>query len=406
MLARIASRRFTQFLPKDVVIVAAKRTPIGSFMGALSTVPATQLGAHAIKAALEQAKLTGKDVEEVIMGTVIQAGQGQAPARNAALKAGLPQEVVCTTINKVCASGMKAVMMAAQTIALGQADVIVAGGMENMSLAPYLLPNYRTGQLMGHAQLLDSITYDALTCAFGNNAMGDAAEETVKKFGITREAQDAFCIESYRRTAEAWKRGFMNNEVVSVTVESKKGKVEVQEDEEFKKIKADKVPTLRPVFRKDGTITAANASKINDGAAAIVVMSAEKAKKLGAKPLARIVSFADNELEPVHFSMAPIGAMEKALRRANLEAKDLDLSEVNEAFSSVALVNMKTLGLDHSRVNINGGAVSLGHPVGMSGARITGSLIYALQETGGRFGGAGICNGGGGASAIILEKLY
>lgn len=405
MLARIASRRFAQFMPRDVVIVAAKRTPIGSFMGALSSVPATQLGAHAIRAALEQAKISPKDVEEVIMGTVIQAGQGQAPARKAALKAGLMPEVVCTTVNKVCASGMKAVMMAAQTISLGQADVIIAGGMECMSLAPYLIPNYRTGQLMGHAQLLDSITYDALTCTFGNNPMGDCAEETVKKFGITREAQDAFCIESYRRTAEAWKNGFFKHEVVPVTVESKKGKVEVTEDEEFKKIKADKIPTLRAVFRKDGTITAANASKINDGAAALVIMSAEKAKALGIKPLARIVSFADNELDPVHFSMAPIGAMEKALKRANLTAKDLDLYEVNEAFSSVTLINMKALGLDHSRVNIHGGAVAMGHPVGMSGARITGSIIYALQETSGRFGGASICNGGGGASAIIVEKL-
>ncbi|CAG9333709.1 unnamed protein product [Blepharisma stoltei] len=404
MLRRLATRSFG-FLPKDVVIVSAQRTPIGSFMGSLSTVPATKLGANAIRAALQKINLDPKEVNEVIMGHVLQAGCGQAPTRQATLYAGLPQETICTGVNKVCSSGIKAVVYAAQSIALGVSDVIVAGGMESMSLAPFLLPNYRSGQLMGDGVLYDSITYDGLNCPFNKVLMGACTEKTIIKYGLTREEQDKFCIDSYKRAADAWARGFFKTEVTPVEVEGKKGVVFVDEDEEFRKVKFEKIPSLKPVFDKNGSITAANASSINDGACALVVMSADKAKKLGYKPLAKILSFADSETEPTHFGIAPAEAIKKTIERAGLTKERVDLFEINEAFSAVVVANMKLLELDHSKVNVNGGAVSLGHPLGMSGARLISTLIYALKEKNKSIGVMGICNGGGGATSMAIELV-
>lgn len=404
MIGRL-SRNFG-FLPKDIVIVAAQRTPIGSFMGTLSNVSAPKLGAHAIKAALEQAKIQPRDVEEVIMGHVLQAGVGQAPTRQAALFAGLPHETICTGVNKVCSSGIKSIVFAAQSIALGSADVIVAGGMESMSLAPFLLPNYRSGQLMGDGVLHDSIMFDGLMCPFSKTMMGNCTEKTILKYGVTREEQDRYCIDSYKRSAAAWERGFYKSEVVPFQLEDKKkGNVLIDDDEEYKKVKFDKIPSLKPVFDKNGSITAANASSINDGAAALVLMTAEKAKQLGCKPLARILAFADSETEPTHFGIAPAEAMKKTIQRAGLTQERVDLFEINEAFSAVVIANMKLLGLDHSKVNVNGGAVSLGHPLGMSGARIVSTLVYALREQGKSIGVAGICNGGGGATSMAIELI-
>ena len=399
-----ASRKFA-FLPQEVVIVAAKRTPIGSFMGALSTVPAPALASHAIKAALHQASLKPEQITEVILGQVLSAGVGQSPTRQASKHAGLPDETICTGVNKVCSSGAKSITLAAQGIALGHSDIVVAGGMENMSLAPFLLPNYRAGQLMGDGVVIDSITHDGLLCPFNKTMMGSCTEKTNSKYEITREEQDNYCVKSYQRSAEAWNRNFFLNEVQDIEVSTKKGSVIVKEDEEFKKVKFDKVPGLKPVFEKNGTITAANASSINDGACALILMSGEKAKKMGIKPLARILSFADSETEPVHFGIAPKDAMMKAIERAGVSKTRVDLFEINEAFSSVVVANMKLLGLDHSIVNVNGGAVSLGHPVGMSGARITSTLIYALRESGKSIGVVGVCNGGGGATSIVVEVI-
>lgn len=393
------------FLPTDVVIVAAKRTPIGSLMGGLSTVTAPQLAATAIKASLSQANLSPDQVTEVILGNVISAGIGQSPARQASILSGLPVSTVCTGVNKVCSSGLKSITLASQGIALGHSEVVLAGGMESMSLAPFVLSNYRSGQQLGDSTISDTIMLDGLKCPFNKTAMGNCAEQTVTKYGITREEQDQFCISSYTRAAEAWKRGFFAHEIVNVEVVNKKGNVVVNEDEEYKKVKFDKISSLKPVFDKNGTITAANASSINDGACTLILMSYSKAKELGTKPIARVLSFADWEIEPVHFSIAPKDAMSLALKRAGLGVADVDLFEINEAFSSVVCANMKLLGLDHSKVNVNGGAVSLGHPVGMSGARIVTTLIYALREKNKRIGAAGICNGGGGASAIVIEAI-
>lgn len=403
MLSRL-TRGFA-FLPQEIVIVAAKRTPMGSFMGALSTVSAPKLAAHAIKASLGQAGLKPNQISEVILGHVLSAGVGQSPARQAAIFAGLPNEVICTGVNKLCASGMKSITLAAQGIALGHSDIVVAGGMENMSLAPFMLPNYRSGQLMGDGIILDAINNDGLMCPFNKLMMGSCAEKTNAKYEITREQQDAYCIKSYERSAAAWKRGFFKTEVERFEVTTKKGTNVVEEDEEYKKVKFDKIPSLKPVFEKNGTITAANASTINDGAAALILMTAARAREIGAKPIARILSFADNETEPVHFAIAPKDAFVKTIERAGISKSDVDLFEINEAFSSVALANMKLLGLDHEKVNVNGGAASLGHPIGMSGARIVGSLIYALKEKNKRLGLAGICNGGGGATAILIEAI-
>lgn len=401
-----SARRSAAFLPRNVVITAARRTPIGSFMGVLSKISAVQLGSTAIKAALAQARLQPTQIDEVIMGNVIQAGTKQSPARQAALAAGLPHATICTTVNKVCASGMKTISLAAQSVALGHGNVIVAGGFESMSNAPFLIPNFRSGQLMGNATLLDSMMHDGLMCPFTNTPMGNLAEKTNEKYGITREQQDEFAINSYKRAAEAWKRGFYRAEVEEfVIVDKKKGNIIIAEDEEYKKVKFDKIAGLKPAFIPTGSITAANASKINDGGCAVVVMSEEAARTAGSTPIARILSFADAETEPTHFEVAPSLAIEKALRYANLTKEQVDLFEINEAFSSAGLVNMKLLQLPHEKVNVNGGAVALGHPVGVSGARIVATLIYGLKEKGKRYGVAAICNGGGGATAIIVEAL-
>ena len=387
-----------------VVIVSAKRTPIGTFMGGLSTVPAPKLGAIAIQGALTAAGLEASQVDEVYMGNVLQAGVGQAPARQAALMAGIADTVPCTTINKVCSSGMKSISMAAQAIALGDAEVVVAGGMENMSLAPHVVP-MRTGIKFGGAQLEDVMQKDGLLDAFDQVAMGVFADATAEKHHVSREEQDAFAIESYRRSAAAWESGAMKNEVVPVAVPQRRGEdIVIAEDEEYTNVKLEKIPQLRPAFSKEGTVTAANASTINDGAAALVLMSEEKAKALGITPLAHIISYADAAQEPEWFTTAPAKALPKALAKADLTQEDMDLFEFNEAFSVVGLANMKLLGLAAENVNVHGGAVSLGHPLGCSGARIVVTLINALTVKNNIFGAAAICNGGGGASAIILKR--
>lgn len=388
----------------EVVIVSAVRTPIGSFLGGLSTIPAPKLGAVAIKGALERINLSPDVVEEVLMGNVVQAGTGQAPARQAAIYAGIPDSVPCTTINKVCASGMKAVMQAAQSIALGDTSIVVAGGMENMSLIPHYV-YMRTGQKFGPASLVDGMQRDGLVDVYDQNAMGVCADACAEKYEFSREDQDAFAIQSYNRSAEAWKAGNFLNEVVPVEVPQRRGEpIVISEDEEFKNVKIDKIPNLRPAFTKEGTVTAANASTINDGAAAIVLMSASKAKELNLKPLATIKSFADAAQEPKWFTTTPAKALPKALAKAGLKIEDIDYFEFNEAFSVVGLANMKLLGLSDEKVNVNGGAVSLGHPLGCSGARIMITLLNVLEQNNAKLGAAAICNGGGGASAIILEK--
>ena len=392
-------------MAREVVIVSAVRTPIGSFGGALADVPATQLGATAVKAAVEKAGIKPEDVSEVIMGSVLQANLGQAPARQAARFAGLPNEVACTTVNKVCASGMKAIMMAAQDILLGDADVVVAGGMESMSQTPYYVEKARYGYRYGHGQLVDGIVKDGLTDVYHQTAMGVSAELCAKEHGISREEQDAFAIESYTRSAAAWAAGKFKDEVVPVTVKGRKGDVVVSEDEEYKNVNFDKVPGLKPVFQKDGTVTAANASTINDGAAALVLMSADKAKALGLKPIARILSYADAEQAPEWFTTTPAKALPRAVEKAGLKMSDLQFVELNEAFSVVGIANTRLMGLDPAKVNVNGGAVSLGHPLGCSGARIIVTLINVLRQNGAKVGGAGICNGGGGASAMVIEAL-
>jgi acetyl-CoA C-acetyltransferase len=389
---------------KDVFIVGAKRTPLGSFNGALSSVPATQLGAVAIKAALEQSGLNPEQVQEVIMGNVLQAGVGQAPARQASKFAGIPDNVPATTVNKVCASGMKAIALGMQSIQLGYADVVVAGGMENMSLTPHYLPNSRGGYKYGNFQAIDGIVNDGLTDVYSNGLMGVCAETCASEHNFSREEQDAFAIESYHRSANAWKNGNFNNEVAPVTIKTRKGDVVVSEDEEYKNVKFEKIPELRPVFKKDGTVTAANASTINDGAAAVILVSGEKLKELGLTPLAKITGVADAEQAPEWFTTAPALALPIAAQRAGVAVEDLDAVELNEAFSVVGLANTKILNLNPEKVNINGGAVSLGHPLGASGARIIVTLINVLKQQNGKIGGAGICNGGGGASAMIIEN--
>ncbi|KAA2216590.1 acetyl-CoA C-acyltransferase [Maribacter flavus] len=389
---------------KEVVIVSAVRTPIGSFMGALSTIPAPKLGAAAIKGALEKINLKPDMVEEVLMGNVVQAGTGQAPARQAALYAGIPDTVPCTTVNKVCSSGMKAVMQAAQAIALGDASIIVAGGMENMSLIPHYA-YLRSPVKFGPSSMVDGMQKDGLVDAYDQNAMGVCADACAVEYKFSREDQDAFAVQSYKRSAEAWKKGLFKNEVVPVTVPQRRGEpLIVSEDEEYKNVFLDKIPNLRPAFSKDGTVTAANASTINDGAAALVLMSAEKAKELNLKPLASIKGYADAAQEPKWFTTAPAKALPKALNKAGLTLQDVDFFEFNEAFSVVGLANMKILGLTDVNVNVNGGAVSLGHPLGCSGARILVTLIHVLEQKNGKIGAAAICNGGGGASSMILER--
>ncbi len=390
---------------KEVVIVSAVRTPIGSFLGALSTIPATKLGAIAIKGALNKINLKPELVDEVLMGNVVQAGVGQAPARQAAIYAGLPEATPCTTINKVCASGMKAVMQAAQAIALGDAEIVVAGGMENMSLIPHYYHG-RTATKFGPIQLEDGMQKDGLVDAYDHNAMGVCADACASEYKFSREDQDAYAIQSYKRSAAAWADGKFKNEVVSVEVPQRRGEpIVVSEDEEFKNVKLDKIPALHPAFSKDGTVTAANASTINDGAGAMVLMSAAKAKELGLKPLAKIISFADAAHEPKWFTTAPAKALPKALDKGKISIEDIDFFEFNEAFAVVGLANMKLLGLNDANVNVNGGAVSLGHPLGCSGVRILITLLNVLEQNNGKLGAAAICNGGGGASAMIIEKL-
>ena len=387
-----------------IVIVAAARTPIGSFMGSLSTVSAPQLGAIAIKGALNQINLNPDLVDEIIMGNVVQAAVGQAPARQASILSGLPITVIATTINKVCASGMKAVMQGAQAIMAGDAHIVIAGGMENMSLIPHYI-NLRNGHKFGPATVIDGIQKDGLTDAYDGNAMGVCADLCATDHQISRQEQDDYAIQSYERSAKAWNSGNFDNEVVAVPVPQRKGDpIMVVKDEEFSNVKLDKIPTLNPVFTKDGTVTAANASTINDGAAALILMTEEKALSLGLKPLAIIRSYADAEQEPKRFTTAPALAVPKALLKANIDIKDVDFFEFNEAFAVVGLANAKLLNIKTDTINVNGGAVSLGHPLGCSGARIIVTLINVLEQNNAKIGVAAICNGGGGASAIVLER--
>ena len=391
-------------MSKKVVIVSAVRTPIGSFMGSLSSVSATQLGAAAIKGALDKINLDPNLVDEVLMGNVVQAGVGQAPATQAAIFAGIPNTVPTTTINKVCASGMKAVMQGAQAIMTGDAEIVVAGGMENMSLIPHYV-HLRNGVKFGPTSMVDGMQKDGLTDAYDGNAMGVSADLCATEYGITREQQDAFAIQSYERSAKAWADGKFDNEVVPVTIPQRRGdSIVFAKDEEFSNVKLDKIPTLNAVFTKEGTVTAANASTINDGAAALVLMSEEKAQVLGLKPLAYIKSYADAAQEPKWFTTAPAKALPKALDKAGLSIADVDYFEFNEAFAVVGLANAKILGLDNDKINVNGGAVSLGHPLGCSGARIIVTLINVLEQNNAKIGAAAICNGGGGASAIVIER--
>ena len=388
----------------EVVIVSAARTPIGSFLGSLSTVEATDLGAVAIKGALNKINLKPELVQEVLMGNVVQAGVGQAPARQAALKAGIPDTVPCTTVNKVCASGMKAVMQGAQSIMLGQTSIVVAGGMENMSLIPHYL-YHRKGQKFGPAKMEDGMQKDGLVDAYDHNAMGVCADLCATEHNFSREDQDAFAIKSYERSAQAWADGKFDNEVVPVEVPQRKGDpLVVKEDEEFKNVRMDKITSLRPAFSKDGTVTAANASTINDGAGAVVLMSRAKAEELGVEILASIKGFADAAQEPKWFTTAPAKALPLALKNAGVAQDEIDFFEFNEAFSVVGLANMKILGISDEITNVHGGAVSLGHPLGCSGVRILITLLNVLQQNNAKLGAAAICNGGGGASAMVIER--
>lgn len=391
-------------MSKEVVIVSAVRTPIGRFLGALSSLSAPQLGAAAIKGALNKIDLDPTMIDEVLMGQVVQAGCGQAPARQAAILAGIPNTVPCTTVNKVCSSGMKTIMQAAQSIALGNADIIVAGGMENMSRIPHYY-HARHGKKFGPISLEDGMQKDGLVDAYNQEAMGVCADACATEYGFSREDQDAFAIQSYTRSAEAWTSGKFDNEVIPIEVPQRRGEpILVTKDEEFTNVKLEKIPALRPAFTKEGTVTAANASTINDGAAALVLMSKDKAQELGLQPLATLTGFADAAREPEWFTVAPAKALPKALDKANISIDDVDYFEFNEAFSVVGLANMKLLNLNDSKVNVNGGAVSLGHPLGCSGARIVVTLLNVLKQNNGKIGAAAICNGGGGASALILER--
>lgn len=391
---------------KEVFIVSALRTPIGSFMGSLSQVPATQLGATAVKAALEKINLDPKEVQEIYMGNVLQAGEGQAPARQVAMAAGLSQDTPSTTVNKVCASGMKAVSMGAQAIKAGDVDVLVAGGMENMSLVPHYY-NARNATKLGDVKMQDGMLVDGLTDVYGKVHMGVCAEKCAAEYNISREEQDSFAIESYRRSAKAWEEGKFQEEVVPVSIPQRKGDpIVFSEDEEYKSVNFERIATLPTVFQKEnGTVTAANASTLNDGASALVLMSKEKMQELGLKPLAKIIAYADAAHEPEWFTTAPSKALPIALKKAGLEIDDIDFFEFNEAFSVVGLANNKILGLEASKVNVNGGAVSLGHPLGNSGSRILVTLINVLKQNNGRYGAAAICNGGGGASAMVIENM-
>ena len=391
---------------KEVYIVSAVRTPIGSFGGVLSGVSATALGSAAIRGALQRAQLDAAEVQEVLMGNVVSANLGQAPARQAAIGAGISYEVPCTAVNKVCASGMKAVMFGAQSIMLGHNDVVVAGGMESMSNIPYYVPQARFGYKYGPGTLVDGLEKDGLYEVYYEFAMGNCADNTAKEMDISREEQDAYATQSYRRAAEATQDGSFAQEIVPVEVPQRKGDpISVQEDEEYQKVNYDKIPTLRPVFSKDGTVTAANASTINDGASALVLMSREKAEALGLTPIAKILGFADAAQDPLWFTTSPSVAIPKAMQRAGVDKNDVDYYEINEAFSAVAIANNRLLELDPERVNVHGGAVALGHPLGCSGARIITTLNNVLQQKDATIGVAGICNGGGGASAIVIERL-
>jgi acetyl-CoA C-acetyltransferase len=391
---------------KNAVIVAARRTPLGSFGGSLSSFSAPDLGAAVINDLVKTAGIKPDDVQEVVMGNVLTAGIGQAPARQAALKAGMSEKTPSTTINKVCASGTKAIMIAADQIALGQNDIMIAGGMESMSNVPYYLPKHRFGSKLGHSQVEDGILKDGLWDVYNDFHMGNAGEICAKECNISREDQDEFAITSYKRAIEATEKGYFKDEIVKIKVKDRKGNVtEVEKDEELGRVNFDKVPQLRPVFDKEGTITAANASSINDGAAAVLIMSEEKAKELGLKPLAKVLSHGSAAKAPEWFTTAPSDAIPIALKRAGLNKDDIDLFEINEAFSVVSLANNQILELDAEKVNIHGGAVSIGHPIGCSGARIIVTLLHALKRTGGKYGCAGICNGGGGASALVVEMI-
>lgn len=391
---------------KEVFIVSAVRTPMGSFMGSLSTVPATKLGAAAVKGALDKIGLDPANVQEIYMGNVLQAGEGQAPARQVALGAGLSINTPSTTVNKVCASGMKAVTMAAQAIKAGDAEVIVAGGMENMSLVPHYY-NARVATKLGDIKMQDGMVLDGLTDVYNKVHMGVCAEKCAVDYNITREDQDNFAIESYKRSAKAWSEGKFNDEIVPVSIPQRKGEpVIFAEDEEYKAVNFDRISTLPTVFKKEeGTVTAANASTLNDGASALILVSKEKMEELGLKPLAKIVSYADAAQEPENFTTAPAKALPIALKKAGLKISDIDFFEFNEAFSVVGLANNKILGLDASKVNVNGGAVALGHPLGSSGSRIIVTLINVLKQNNAKYGAAAICNGGGGASAIVIENI-
>jgi acetyl-CoA C-acetyltransferase len=391
---------------KEVYIVAAVRTPLGSFNGMFSSISATQLGAAAIKGALDKINLDPKEVNEVYMGNVLQAGLGQAPARQAAIFAGIGHEVPSTTVNRVCASGMKAITLGAQSIMLGISDVVVAGGMENMTQVPHYLKNSRAGFKFGDVTMQDGIALDGLTDVYNNCLMGVASDDTAKEYNITREQQDSYAIKSYERSAAAWANGKFKDEVIGVAVPQRKGDpVVISEDEEYKNVFFDKIPALRPAFSKDGTATAANSSNMNDGAAAVILMSKEKCDALGIKPIAKIRSFADVAQAPNRFTTSPALAIPKALEKAGLTKDDVDFYELNEAFALVCLVNNQLLGIDESKTNVHGGAISLGHPLGASGARIIVTLINVLQKNNGKIGAAGICNGGGGAGSMVIELV-
>ncbi|MCW3112839.1 MAG: acetyl-CoA acetyltransferase [Segetibacter sp.] len=391
---------------REVYIISAVRTPIGSFGGSLKELSATRLGAIAINAAVAKAGIEPGQVDELLMGNVIQAGLGQAPARQACKASGLPDTVICTTVNKVCASGMKAIAQGAASIALGEADIIVAGGMESMSNVPFYIENMRWGNKYGNSVLIDGIAKDGLTDVYDGLAMGNAADFCAKECGISREEQDAFAIESYKRSQAAWNEGRFSDEVVAVEIPQRKGEpIVVSKDDEPFNVKFDKIPELRPAFSKEGTVTAANASTMNDGAAAVVLMSKEKMEELGLKPLAKIVSYADAEQDPKWFTTTPSIAVPKSVERAGLKMEDIDFFELNEAFAVVGIENTRRMKLDPAKVNVHGGAVSLGHPLGCSGARIIVTLINVLRQNKGRYGAAGVCNGGGGASSMVIELL-
>ena len=391
---------------KEVVIVSAVRTPMGSFGGIFSSIPATKLGSYAIKGAIEKCGVDKDIIDEVFMGNVLQANLGQAPARQAAIEAGLSENIPCTTINKVCSSGMKSIMIGTQSILCGDNEVVVVGGMENMSLVPHYLSNSRNGQKLGDFKVLDGLVHDGLTDVYNNKHMGLCAETCAKDMSFSREEQDKFAIESYTRSANSWKENKFKDEVIGVEVPQRKGdNLIINEDEEYKKVIIDKIPNLRPVFSKEGTITAANASTINDGASALILMSLEKANELNIKPLAKIISYADAAHDPEWFTTAPSNAVEHALKKGKIDKSEVDFFELNEAFSVVGLANMKLLDISSDIVNVNGGAVSLGHPLGSSGSRIVVTLINVLKQNRADIGVAGICNGGGGASAIVIKSM-